>query len=70
MLKLLQHLKLVVDHLLVALDVSLEDNLHSDLASRAIGLTNDSICSSTEGSTELVFGSVVKGIVRILRFGS
>jgi hypothetical protein len=70
MLKLLQHLKLVIDHLLVALDVSLEDNLHGNLAGRAIGLTNDSICSSTEGSSELVLGSVMKGIVRILRFGS
>lgn len=65
MLEFLQHLELVIDHLLVTLDISLEDDLHSDLAGRAIGLTNDSICSSTEGSTELILGSVIKGIVRI-----
>jgi hypothetical protein len=60
MLELLKHLKFVIDHLLIALDVSLEDNLDSDLAGRAIGLTNDSICSSTEGSTESVLGPVVE----------
>jgi hypothetical protein len=57
-LELLQHLELVIDHLLVALDISLEDDLDCDLAGRAVGLTNYSICSGTEGSTELVLGSV------------
>lgn len=63
MLELLQHLELVIDHLLVALDISLEDDLYSDLAGRAIGLANNSICSSTEGSTELVLGSVKKALL-------
>jgi hypothetical protein len=69
-LELLQHLELVIDHLLITLDISLEDDFYSDLAGRAVGLTNNSICSSTEGSTELVLGSIVKGIVRILRLRS
>lgn len=60
MLELLEHLELVVDHLLVTLDISLQDNLDGHLARGAISLTNDTICSSTESSTESVFGPIRK----------
>jgi hypothetical protein len=53
-LQSLQHRKLVIDHLLVTLDVLLQDDLDGNLASRAVGLTNDSIGTSTEGASELI----------------
>lgn len=54
MLELLQHLQLVVDHLFVTLDIALQDDLDGNLARGAVGLTDDSIGTSTEGSTESV----------------
>lgn len=54
MLELLQHLQLVVDHLFVTLDIALQDDLDGNLARGTVGLTNDSIGTSTEGSTESV----------------
>lgn len=46
-LKPLKHLKFVVHHLLVSLDILLQDDLDGDLAGRAFGLANDAIGSST-----------------------
>lgn len=59
-LQSLQHGKLVIDHLLVALDVLLQDDLDGNLASGAVCFTNDSIGSSTEGASELILGSIVR----------
>lgn len=51
-LQALQHRKLVIDHLLVTLDVLLQDALDGNLASRTVCLTNDSIGTSTESASE------------------
>lgn len=59
MLQSLEHLEFVLNHLLISLDVLLEDDLDGHLAVGAICLADDSICSSTEGSTESVLGSIV-----------
>lgn len=55
--KFLQQFKLVMNHALIALYVLLQNDFDSDLARRAICLTNDTIGSSTEGAAESVFGS-------------
>ena len=56
----LEHLELVVYHLLVPLDILLEDDLDGDLAGRALGLADDTVGTGAEGSTESVFGSAVR----------
>lgn len=43
MLHFLQHFHFVIDHLLVALDILLENDLDSDLSLRAVRLTNNAI---------------------------
>lgn len=53
----LQHLELIVDHLLVSLDILLEDNLHGDLASWPICFSDNTICTSTERPAESIFSS-------------
>lgn len=53
----LQHLHLIVYHLLVALDILLEDDLDSAFAFRAVCLADYAICSSAECLSESVFGS-------------
>lgn len=55
MLKLLQHFKLIVNHLLVTLDVTLQDDLDSDFARGTIRLTDHSICACAKCSTESIF---------------
>jgi len=50
----LQHLQLVVDHLLVPADVLLEDDLDGDLALGAVGLADDAIGSGTQRLSEAV----------------
>ena len=52
--KALEHIELVVNHLLVTLDVLLEDNLDGDLAVGAFSLTDDAIGSGAEGFAKLV----------------
>jgi hypothetical protein len=54
MLELLEHLQLIVNHLLVALDIALQDDLDGNLAIGAVGLTDDTIGAGTESSTESV----------------
>jgi hypothetical protein len=44
----LQHLQLIVDHLLVSADILLQDNLDGDLALRAVGLSYDAICAGAQ----------------------
>ena len=59
-LKPLEHVELIVNHLLIALDVLLQDDLDSHLARGAVCLTNYSIGTSAKGPTESVFRSVVQ----------
>jgi hypothetical protein len=56
----LQHLELIVDHLLVPADVLLQDDLDGDLALGAVGLTDDAICTSSQRLSEAVSRSVVE----------
>jgi len=58
-LKLLQHLQLVIDHALISADVLLEDNLDRNLlAILGLSLTDDTVSTCTERTPELVQGSV------------
>jgi hypothetical protein len=57
MLHPLQHLHLVVHHLLVALDILLEDDLDSALALRPVCLAHYAICTSPEGLSEPILVS-------------
>jgi hypothetical protein len=50
----LQHLQLVVDHLLVSADVLLQDDLDRDLALGTVGLADDSICAGSQRLSEAV----------------
>lgn len=59
MLQSLKEVQLVVHHLLVALDALLQNNLNGHLAGRAISLAHDTVCASTEGSSEPVLCSVL-----------
>lgn len=62
-LHLLQHFQLIVDHLLVATNVLLQDDLDCNFAIWAIGLTNDTVRSSTQCLPELVARPVVTCLV-------
>lgn len=53
-MKLLQHFQLIVDHLLIPADIFLEDNFDGDLSSVTFRLTDDTICSCTEGSSKFI----------------
>lgn len=57
MLHALQHLKLVVHHLLVPFDIFLEDDLDRHFPSRAIRLSDNAIGTGSECATETVFRS-------------
>jgi hypothetical protein len=50
----LQHLELVIDHLLVSANILLQDDLDGDLALGAVGLSDDAICTSTQRLSEAV----------------
>jgi hypothetical protein len=56
----LKHIQLVIHHLLIALDVLLQDDLDGDLARGTLSLADDTIGASAEGSAEPVLGSVAK----------
>lgn len=54
----LEHLQLVEDHALIALDILLQDDL--DRNSFAVGpvcFSDDAICTRTQGSPESILGS-------------
>lgn len=64
----LQHLQFIVNHLLVAADVLLQNDLHGDLSGRrAFGLADNPIGASTQGAPELVQRSVGKRSSVIVR---
>jgi len=50
----LQHLQLIVHHLLVATDVLFQDDLNSDLALGAVGLADDAISAGAQRLSEAV----------------
>lgn len=56
----LKHLQLVVHHLLISLDISLQDDLDGYLAKRAIGFAHGAIGTGTKGSAESIFGSATE----------
>lgn len=58
MLHSLQHLHLVVHHLLVALDILLEYDLDGDFPLWAVRLPHYAVCTRTECLSEPVFGPV------------
>ena len=56
-LKLLQHLQLIVDHALVAANILLENDLDRNLGTiLGLSLTDDTVCTRTERTSELVQG--------------
>lgn len=67
MLQALEHVELVVDHLFVALDILFQDDLHSNLAVWAVGLSDNSIGTCAECSSEAVFGPNRKCQLQVAR---
>jgi hypothetical protein len=61
-LEALQHVQLVVDHALVALDVLLQDDLDGDLAGRAVCLADDAIRAGAQGSAEAILGPITTSV--------
>lgn len=59
----LEHLQLIVDHALVALDVLLEDNLDGHLPRATFGLADDTVCARTEGSAEFILRPVARHVL-------
>lgn len=56
-LKLLQHLQLIVDHALIATNVLLENDLDRNLGTiMGLSLTDDTVCTRAERTSELVQG--------------
>ena len=54
-LKGLEHLKLIVDHVFISTNVLLEDDLDCHLlAVGGVSLANDTVCACTQCSSELV----------------
>lgn len=63
-LQALQHFELIVDHLLIAPDVFLQDDLDGNAAVRAVGLADNSICTGTQSLAESIPGPVVAFSIR------
>lgn len=55
-LQILEEVQLIVDHLLVALDILLQDDLDGDLASRAICFADNAVRACTKRAAETVLG--------------
>jgi len=66
-LKALQHLQLVKDHPLVALNVLLQDDFDGHPAGRALGLANNAIGACTQSATEAISRPGGYGRVSALR---
>lgn len=54
MVELLQHLQFVIDHVLVAADILLEDDFDRNFALGGFRLANNAVCPRTQRSTEFV----------------
>jgi hypothetical protein len=59
MLHALQHLQLIINHLLVAAHILLQDDLDGDLALGAVGFSNNTIGSGAQRLPEAISRSVV-----------
>ena len=60
----LQHLQLVVDHLLIPTDILLQDDFDGDLPSDGgLGLPDNTICSCTKRSAKSIRGSIYRSSV-------
>lgn len=55
----LQHLQLIVHHLLVSLDVLLQNDLNGDLSLGRFGFSDNTIGAGTQGFAKPVLGSVI-----------
>jgi hypothetical protein len=66
MLHALQHLQLIVHHLLVAADILLQDDLDGDLALGTVSLPDNPICASAQCLSEAVSRSVIEILARNL----
>jgi hypothetical protein len=55
----LKHLQLIVDHLLVAAHVLLQDDLDRDLTLGAVGLSHDAIRAGTQRPSKAVSGPAI-----------
>ena len=64
----LQHLQLIIDHLFIAFDVLLQDDLDGDLVTLEVCFSDDAICASTECSTEFVLRLLIVGIRLAMKF--
>ena len=50
----LQHLEFVIDHLLIALDILLQDDLNGELPISAVGFSHDAIRPGTQSFPESI----------------
>jgi hypothetical protein len=68
-LEALEHLQFVVDHLVVAFDVLLQDDLDGAFSLGWLCFSDDAVGSSSESPAKLVLGSVVAMSVGVLWVG-
>ena len=54
MIQLLEHLQFIIDHLFIALDALLENDLDGAFLASVLGLSNDAICSSSQCPPESI----------------
>jgi len=64
-LEALEHLQFVVDHLVVAFYVLLQNDLDGAFPLGRLCFSDDAVGSSSEGPAKLVLGSVVATSVRV-----
>ena len=62
----LKHLQLVVNHLLVAAHVLLQDDLDRDLALRTVGLSHDAIRAGTQGPSKAIPSPAITTLSTVL----
>ena len=54
----LEHIHLIINHLLIALDTLLHNNLDGNLPLGPLGFTDNAVGTSTQGPPKLVLGPV------------
>lgn len=60
-LELLQHLELIINHALISANIFLKNNLHGNFgAIGRLGFTDDSICTGTQGASELIESPIMR----------
>lgn len=68
MIQSLQHLEFIVDHLLISLDVFLQNYLDSHFLALEVRFSYDTIGTGAEGATELVLGLLVVAVGLAMKF--